>query len=203
MNSALAKRMLIASVGLATAVLTYWDLAPRNHALNVVSAIRAAYGRSIPTRTGITPAAPSASTPVAARRAPAAASEITANTVAEIAPRERLASLRAPLSPDTAHDPFTVSSWLPPPPPPAPPPAAAPPPAPTAPPLPFAYVGALGADASKEQVFLSSGDRLLIVSLGDVIDGQYRLESITATGVAFTYLPLNVKQVMSTQGEGK
>src|SRR5437868_39429 len=66
-----------------------------------------------------------------------------------------------------------------------------------------AYVGALGADASKEQVFLSSGDRLLIVSLGDVIDGQYRLDAITATGATFTYLPLNVKQVMSTQGEGK
>ncbi|GAB7548853.1 hypothetical protein [Cupriavidus sp. 8B] len=203
MNSALVRRMLIAGTGLATAALIGWDQAPEHRASNVVSAIKAAYGRSIPSKTGVMPAAPSAPTAATPRRTQAAASEPAARTVAEIAPREQLAALRAPLSPDTAHDPFSVSSWLPPPPPPAPLPAAPPPPPPTAPPLPFAYVGALGADASKEQVFLSSGDRLLIVSLGDVIDGQYRLESITATGVAFTYLPLNVKQVMSTQGEGK
>ncbi|NUA27836.1 hypothetical protein [Cupriavidus basilensis] len=201
MNTALARRMLIAGAGLATAALIGWDQAPQHRAPNAVSTIKAAYGRGIPGKTGVPPAAPSAAgTP---RGTQAAASVPAARTVAEVAPRERLAALRAPLSPETAHDPFSVSSWLPPPAPPAPPAPALPPPPPTAPPLPFAYVGALGADVSKEQVFLSSGDRLLIVSLGDVIDGQYRLEAITATGATFTYLPLNVKQVMSTQGEGK
>ncbi len=193
MNSALARRMLFAGAGLAIAALICWGLAPGYRVPDVVSAIKAAYGHGIPAG----PRIPQAAAPAGS------ASESAADAVAGIAPRERLASLRAPLSPDTANDPFSVSSWLPPPPPPAPPPPALPPAAPTAPPLPFGYVGALGADAAKEQVFLSSGERLLIVSLGDVIDGQYRLESITATGVTFTYLPLNVKQVMSTQGEGK
>ncbi|WP_416050909.1 hypothetical protein [Cupriavidus basilensis] len=203
MNSALVRRILIAGTGLATAALIGWDQAPEHRVPAVASAIRAAYGRSLPSRSGVMPAAPPASIAGAPRRTQAAASEPAARPVSEAAPRERLAALRAPLSPDTGHDPFSVSSWLPPPAPPAPPAPAQPPPAPTAPPLPFAYVGALGADASKEQMFLSSGDRLLIVSLGDVIDGQYRLEAITATGATFTYLPLNVKQVMSTQGEGK
>ncbi|MDF3839571.1 hypothetical protein P3W85_42535 [Cupriavidus basilensis] len=195
--------MLFAGAGLAIAALICWGLAPGYRVPDVVSAIKAAYGRGIPAGTAIPQAAAPAASAGGPRRAPVAASESAADAVAAIAPRERLASLRAPLSPDTANDPFSVSSWLPPPPPPAPPPPALPPAAPTAPPLPFGYVGALGADAAKEQVFLSSGERLLIVSLGDVIDGQYRLESITATGVTFTYLPLNVKQVMSTQGEGK
>ncbi|EHP42904.1 hypothetical protein OR16_11648 [Cupriavidus basilensis OR16] len=203
MNTALARRMLIAGTGLATAALMGWDQAPQHRAPSGVSAIKAAYGRNIPSKTGVLPAAPPAPAAGTAQRTQAAASEPAVRTVAKVAPRERLAALRAPLSPETAHDPFSVSSWLPPPAPPAPPAPALPPPAPTAPPLPFAYVGALGADVSKEQVFLSNGDRLLIVSLGDVIDGQYRLEAITATGATFTYLPLNVKQVMSTQGEGK
>ncbi|MGD7129864.1 hypothetical protein ACQCSI_25230, partial [Ralstonia pseudosolanacearum] len=68
--------------------------------------------------------------------------------------------------------------------------------------LPFVYLGMLNPEAAKPQVFISSGDRLLIVSPGDVIDGVYRFESIAATEARFTYLPLNQRQVMSVQGEG-
>ncbi|MGD7278840.1 hypothetical protein ACQCQ7_26160, partial [Ralstonia pseudosolanacearum] len=68
--------------------------------------------------------------------------------------------------------------------------------------LPFVYLGTLNPEAAKPQVFISSGDRLLIVSPGDVIDGVYRFESIAATEARFTYLPLNQRQVMSVQGEG-
>ncbi|MGD7273677.1 secretion system X translation initiation factor, partial [Ralstonia pseudosolanacearum] len=102
------------------------------------------------------------------------------------------------------NDPFTVLSWLPPPPPPpaAAAPAPQPAPPPSAPALPFVYLGMLNPEAAKPQVFISSGDRLLIVSPGDVIDGVYRFESIAATEARFTYLPLNQRQVMSVQGEG-
>ncbi|MGD7313799.1 hypothetical protein ACQCSJ_21580, partial [Ralstonia pseudosolanacearum] len=75
-------------------------------------------------------------------------------------------------------------------------------PPPSAPALPFVYLGMLNPEAAKPQVFISSGDRLLIVSPGDVIDGVYRFESIAATEARFTYLPLNQRQVMSVQGEG-
>lgn len=120
-------------------------------------------------------------------------------------PREKLVALRAPLSLESVRNPFASSSWLPPPPPPVEVPAApaARPAPPTAPALPFVYLGGLDANTSKPQVFLSNGDQLLIVSSGQVIDGQYRVDSISDTGVVLTYLPLNQRQVISTQSEGK
>ncbi|KVH75006.1 hypothetical protein WJ41_07955 [Burkholderia ubonensis] len=117
-------------------------------------------------------------------------------------PREKLAALRAPVSVESANDPFTASSWLPPPPVEAPLPTARPAP-PTAPPVPFTYVGELDAKADKPQVFLSNGDQLLIVSPGDVIDGQYRVDSVSASNVVLTYLPLNQTQVVSIPVEAK
>jgi hypothetical protein len=193
--------MLIASAGVATAASIYWASVPQGHMSGAVAAIMSGYGHIAPARMSAARAAPPAAAPAHAPLP--TAGETVASAVAQMTARDKLALLRLPLSPDSANDPFTVSSWLPPPAPPAPPPPAVRPAPPTAPPLPFGFVGQLDADAAKSQVFLSSGDRLLIVSPGDVIDGQYRLESIAATGVTFTYLPLNVKQVMSTQGEGK
>jgi hypothetical protein len=125
------------------------------------------------------------------------------NALADQSPRERLARLRAPLSPEAQNDPFSVQSWLPPPPPPPPVAVAKVPEAPpVAPPLRFSYVGTLNRDQGKTQVFLANGDQLLIVSPGDVIDGRYRLESIAATGAVFTYLPLNERQELTIEGRG-
>ncbi|KWN70381.1 hypothetical protein WM24_06225 [Burkholderia ubonensis] len=153
--------------------------------------------------------------PVAGHRAPPsraiaqAASAAAAASGAQVdaptpaaTPREKLAALRAPVSVESANDPFTASSWLPPPPVEAPLPAARPAP-PTAPPVPFTYVGELDAKADKPQVFLSNGDQLLIVSPGDVIDGQYRVDAVSASNVVLTYLPLNQTQVVSIPVEAK
>ncbi|KWK77265.1 hypothetical protein [Burkholderia ubonensis] len=153
--------------------------------------------------------------PVAGHRAPPsraiaqAASAASAASSARVdaptpaaTPREKLAALRAPVSVESANDPFTASSWLPPPPVEAPLPTARPAP-PTAPPVPFTYVGELDAKADKPQVFLSNGDRLLIVSPGDVIDGQYRVDAVSASNVVLTYLPLNQTQVVSIPVEAK
>ncbi|WP_185218995.1 hypothetical protein [Paraburkholderia dinghuensis] len=122
---------------------------------------------------------------------------------ARSAPLSRLASLRAPLSLTAVNNPFISSSWLPPAPKvdvPEPPPP--PPPPPMAPPLPFAYLGQLDAQAAKPQVFLSNGDDLLIVSTGDVIDARYRVESISDAEIVMVYLPLNQRQVISMKSEG-
>ncbi|KVR77978.1 hypothetical protein [Burkholderia ubonensis] len=153
--------------------------------------------------------------PVAGHRAPPsraiaqAASAAAAASGAQVdaptpaaTPREKLAALRAPVSVESANDPFTASSWLPPPPVEAPLPTARPAP-PTAPPVPFTYVGELDAKADKPQVFLSNGDQLLIVSPGDVIDGQYRVDAVSASNVVLTYLPLNQTQVVSIPVEAK
>ncbi|RKU02085.1 hypothetical protein C7H84_15990 [Burkholderia sp. Nafp2/4-1b] len=152
-----------------------------------------------PASTHVASASHAASASLAASAAPASS---PAAHDAPITPRERLAALRAPVSVDAAHDPFTASSWLPPPPvvPPAPEIRPAPP---TAPPVPFVYLGQQDPKASKPQVFLGNGDQLLIVSPGDVIDSQYRVESVSESNVVLTYLPLNQVQMVPIPVEGK
>jgi hypothetical protein len=70
---------------------------------------------------------------------------------------------------------------------------AAPPPKPTAPPLPFAYLGKVIEDG-KLSVFLARGDENLTVGAGDTIGGEYRVEAVTDSEIRFTYLPLKTKQ---------
>ncbi|KWK68256.1 hypothetical protein [Burkholderia ubonensis] len=147
-------------------------------------------------------APPSRAIAQAASAASAASSARVDASTPAATPREKLAALRAPVSVESANDPFTASSWLPPPPVEAPLPTARPAP-PTAPPVPFTYVGELDAKADKPQVFLSNGDQLLIVSPGDVIDGQYRVDAVSASNVVLTYLPLNQTQVVSIPVEAK
>ncbi|WP_321790258.1 hypothetical protein [Burkholderia pyrrocinia] len=152
-------------------------------------------GRTPPARTAAHPAAAAHVAVPASASAPRSASAGAAQT-----PQEKLAALRAPVSVEAAHDPFTASSWLP-------PPVEVPtlpetrPAPPSAPPVPFTYVGEQDAKAAKPHVFLSNGDQLLIVSPGDVIDGQYRVESVSESSVVLTYLPLNQVQVVSIPGE--
>ncbi|MCQ4347438.1 hypothetical protein NGA35_08365 [Pseudomonas stutzeri] len=81
-----------------------------------------------------------------------------------------------------------VPAWTPPPP--------APAPAPVAPALPFEFVGKLD-DAYRLRVFLTRGDKLYTVGVGDVIDGAYRVESIAGSEMVLTYLPLDVRQTLS------
>jgi hypothetical protein len=113
-----------------------------------------------------------------------------------------LERLRRGPSLDPSADPFALRDFRP-----APPvvkrpialPAAevAPPPAPPpqAPPLPFSYLGKL-AEGDSTTVFLSLGDRNLIVRAGDVIENNYRVEEVTDAAVVLTYLPLTVKQTL-------
>ncbi|NTZ83671.1 hypothetical protein FCJ61_11835 [Burkholderia metallica] len=159
---------------------------------------------SIVHRAGARAAPAPASAPVASasHAASAAPASLPVAHDAPTAPRERLAALRAPVSVDAAHDPFTASSWLPPPPVVPPPPETRPAP-PTAPPVPFVYLGQQDPKAAKPQVFLGNGDQLLIVSPGDVIGDQYRVESVSESNVVLTYLPLNQRQMVPIPVEGK
>lgn len=71
----------------------------------------------------------------------------------------------------------------------------APPPVPTAPPLPYKYLGRM-ADESRILVFLGRNEDSLSAAVGDTLDGIYRIESISESSVQFTYLPLGVKQTL-------
>lgn len=75
--------------------------------------------------------------------------------------------------------------------------AAVPPPSQQAPPLPFTYLGRLSEDRDTT-VFLAQGERNFVVKPGDVIDNHYRVEEVTDNAVSLTYLPLNLKQTLST-----
>ena len=102
-----------------------------------------------------------------------------------------------------AKDPFAARGWLPPPPPPPPPAPEAPPPPPpppTAPPVPFKYIGMLEQKAAKPQAFLSKGDALLVVQVGDVVESTYRVESFNSAQVVITYLPLQQRQTIDNTG---
>ena len=71
--------------------------------------------------------------------------------------------------------------------------AQAAPAAPSAPPLPFRYVGKLIANGATE-VFVMRGDELISIAVGQKVDGEYRVEAITESSIAFTYLPLKTRQ---------
>lgn len=91
---------------------------------------------------------------------------------------------------------FVATSWYVPPPPPPPPPPA-PPPKPTAPPIPFTYLGRYE-DSPAVIIMLLKGDRVYTVSEGDVIENTYRVEHVASGAVDLIYLPLNIKQSIST-----
>jgi hypothetical protein len=92
---------------------------------------------------------------------------------------------------------FSPHSWHvnPPPPPPAPPPAPEPP---TAPPFPYTFVGAFTPSGDKTVFFLSHADRVIDVRVGDRLDGIYDFESADAGQLTFNYLPLNIRQTLSS-----
>jgi hypothetical protein len=102
-----------------------------------------------------------------------------------------------------AADAFRSVAWTPPPAVAAPPPVlpAAPAPAPpSAPALPFRLVGLLEQKTDRPTAFLARGEALLVVRAGDVIDGTYRIESLSAAEVVVTYLPLGQRQIVGAAG---
>jgi hypothetical protein len=108
------------------------------------------------------------------------------------------------VDPSAAGSLFAVHSWYvaPPPPPPAPPVITAPvePPKPVAPPLPFVYMGSYAPIGAKPVYFLTQGDRVYDVHIGDTLDGTYTVDAFTNGQLVFTYKPLNQQQQLTTGG---
>ena len=93
---------------------------------------------------------------------------------------------------------FAAHSWYtPPPPPPPPPPAAAvntAPVAPSAPPLPFQFIGSYTPDGQAPVFFLTRADRVYDVHIGDTLDNTYSVDSFANGQLVLTYKPLNIQQ---------
>jgi hypothetical protein len=103
---------------------------------------------------------------------------------------------------------FASHSWYVPPP--APPPLAAPvvsaeqaavPKTPSAPPLPFSYMGSYRPDGAAPVFFLTHGDRVYNVRIGDTLDNNYTVDSLSNGQLVFTYKPLDIKQQLSVEGQ--
>jgi hypothetical protein len=98
----------------------------------------------------------------------------------------------------TAASLFSAHSWYvaPPAPPPAPVVYQAPP-APTAPPLPFAYMGTYRAEGAVQTYFLTSGDRVYDVKIGDTLDNTYSVDGVKSGQMLITYIPLKIQQSLA------
>jgi hypothetical protein len=107
----------------------------------------------------------------------------------------------------SAHDLFAPHSWYTPPPPPPPPTAPVLTAAqlaalqtPVAPPLPFAYIGSYTADGAEPVFFLTQGDRVYNVRVGDNLNDIYSVDSFANGQLVMTYKPLKIQQQLTVGG---
>ena len=97
---------------------------------------------------------------------------------------------------------FAAHSWYvaPAPPPPPPPVAAGPPPKPTAPPLPYQFMGSYTPNGAAPVVFLTRGDVVYDVHVGDTLENTYSVDKLEGGQLYLTYKPLNIQQQLNVGG---
>jgi len=138
----------------------------------------------------------------AAARPAAHTAHAVTSTVSVPVARSLLALAHRVVDPTAAGALFATHSWFvaPPPPPPAPEVKPEPPPKPVAPPLPFTYMGSYAPSGAKPVFFLTQGDRVYDVHIGDTLDDTYTVDAFTNGALVFTYKPLNQQQQLMTGG---
>ena len=68
---------------------------------------------------------------------------------------------------------------------------------PSAPPLPFTFIGSIER-GGRRTVMLMEGEQLHLVGVRERIGEHYRVERVTPTQIEFTYLPMQQRQVLET-----
>jgi hypothetical protein len=63
----------------------------------------------------------------------------------------------------------------------------------TVPAIPFKFMGAMDQPSGPQAIYLMRNDELLNVSVGSVVDGQWRIEKLTEAELQLTYLPAGIK----------
>ena len=97
---------------------------------------------------------------------------------------------------------FSVQSWyIAPPPPPAAPVVVMAPPPPTAPPLPFSFMGSYKSQDGIPTFFLTAGDRVYDVKVGDTLDNTYSVDGVKSGQLLLTYMPLQIQQSLAVGDE--
>lgn len=77
--------------------------------------------------------------------------------------------------------------------------AIAPPPKPVAPPFPYHYFGSMTNIEGSKTFYLQRGEDLVAISAKQVLDRDYRVESVDDRQVVVLYLPLEEKTVLTIQ----
>lgn len=106
--------------------------------------------------------------------------------------------VREPIIPSAATS-FGPKSWFQPPPEPPVPDVALDVqelPKPSAPPLPYRYVGTIKLGDGRELFHVMSGETLRVLSIGDTVDQEYKVEDSDVNALVFTYLPLGERQYL-------
>jgi hypothetical protein len=124
---------------------------------------------------------------LAAKPASESSTQLLVQSVAQWQARQTLAPL-----PGGQAQPW--ASQMPPPPPPVQVMAAEAAP-PMAPPFPHAWVGRF--DDETTRAIVSSPDQTWVLAVGDVIDGQWRIDQIQERQMSLTYLPLQQRQTVA------
>ena len=136
--------------------------------------------------------------PATVRTSPGAATAASSAAAAPLA-RSLLALAHRVVETSSSGSLFAVHSWYvaPPPPPPVVAPPPPPPAAPEAPPLPFTWMGSYTPAGSAPVYFLTRGDKVYDVHVGDTLDGTYSVDSFSNGQLVLTYKPLNIKQQLT------
>ncbi len=135
--------------------------------------------------------------------APGATTRETSSTPHVITPADAGRRLSDRIVQDTAAASlFSAQSWYvaPPAPPPVPVVYQAPA-APTAPPLPFTFMGSYKAEGGGSTYFLTAGDRVYDVKVGDTLDNTYSVDEIKSGQLLLTYMPLKIQQSLAVGEE--
>lgn len=171
-------------------------LTKRSKLLTGIAALIAAYVIFGPKESdSVAPARSAAASAAHAAHAPT-------TTVSQPVARSLLALAHRVVDQAAAGSLFATHSWYvaPPPPPVTVVEAPAPPPKPTAPPLPFTYMGSYAPNGAKPVFFLTQGDRVYDVHVGDTLDNTYTVDAFNNGTLIFTYKPLNQQQQLTTGG---
>lgn len=141
--------------------------------------------------------------PSRAAASPAAHAQHVATVASPPVARSLLALAHRVVEQSASGSLFAAHSWYVAPPPPATVAASTAPAAPAkpvAPPLPFTYMGSYAPDGAPPVFFLTQGDRVYDVHIGDTLDGTYTVDSFNNGQLVFTYKPLNTQQQLMTGG---
>ncbi|ODP34597.1 hypothetical protein [Pandoraea sp. ISTKB] len=122
---------------------------------------------------------------------------VGASSIVAPMPREHLVDTDG--APASSARLFASQNWGPPPPAPSSAPAPLAPLPPTAPPMPFTYLGKAQA-AGAWEVYLARGEKTFIVHENSVVDDVYRVESIKPPRLSLIYIPMNQQQELDIGG---